>query len=90
MVTASRSEEGLVVMVDDGTCSQVVSEYTAQDTNTQEEPGNCKHFIDVWLDRMREQGMVARDWMSMDTVMCVQEVEDGDFPAVFRFIVQDG
>ena len=38
---------------------------------------------------MREQEMVARAWMRMDTV-CVQEVESGDYPAVFRFMVQDG
>ena len=37
--------------VDDGTCSQVASvEYRGQDTNTQEEAGNNKHFfIDVWV-----------------------------------------
>jgi hypothetical protein len=53
MVTASRSGKGLVVRVEDGTCSQVVSvEYRCQD--------------DVWLrksillDRMREQKMVPR------------------------------
>ena len=66
MVTTRRSEEGLVVMVENGTCTQVVSvEYRGQDTNTQEEGGNFKHFIDVWLrnsilvDRMRGQEMVA-------------------------------
>ena len=38
MVTARRSEEGLVVMVDNGACSQVVSvEYSGQDTNIQED-----------------------------------------------------
>ena len=53
MVTASRSGKGLVVRVEDGTCSQVVSvEYRCQD--------------DVWLrksillDRMMEQKMVPR------------------------------
>ena len=68
LVTASRAEDGLVVMVEDGTCSQVVSvEYLGQDTNTQEEAGNNKHFIDVkvrnciLVERMREQEMVAGD-----------------------------
>ena len=49
-VTASRSQEGLVVMVQDRTCPQVVSlEYRGKDTNTQVEAGSYKHFIDVWL-----------------------------------------
>ena len=48
MVTASRSQEGLVVIVEDGTCCWMVSvEYRAKDTNTQDEAGNYKHFIDV-------------------------------------------
>ena len=97
LVTASRAEDGLVVRVEDGTCSQVVSvEYLGQDTNTQEEAGNNKHFIDVWVrncilvERMREQEMVAGDWMRIDKVRCVQEVEGGEVPDVFRLIVQDG
>ena len=97
MVTASRSEDGLVVRVEDGTFSQVVSvEYRGQDTNTQEEAGNNKHFIYVWVrnrslvDRVREQEMVAGDWMRMDKVKCVQEVEGGELPTVFRFSVDDG
>ena len=39
---------------------------------------------------MREQEMVARDWMRMDKVKYTQEVEGGDLLAVFRSIVQDG
>ena len=39
---------------------------------------------------MIDQEMVARAWMRMDMVKCVQEVESGDYPAVFRFMVQDG
>ena len=37
-----------------------------------DEAGNNKHFIEVWLrnsiqvDRMREQEMLARDWIRMD------------------------
>ena len=64
-------------------------EFRGQDTNTQEEAGNFKH-IHLWLrnsilvDRMRDQEMVARAWMRMDMA------EGGDFPAVFRFNVQDG
>ena len=74
--------------VEDGNCSQVVSvEYRGQDTNTQEEAGNNKHFIDVWVrnsslvDRMREQEMVARDCMRMDKVKSIQEVEGCELPA---------
>ena len=87
MVTASRSEDGLVVRVEDGTFSQVVSvEYRGQDTNTQEEAGNNKHFIYVWVrnrslvDRVREQEMVAGDWMKMDMDEHVEvtELETGD------------
>ena len=38
MVTTRRSEEGLVVMVEDGACSQVVIvQYRGQDTNIQED-----------------------------------------------------
>jgi hypothetical protein len=64
-------------------------EFRGQDTNTQAEAGNFKH-IHLWLrnsillDRMRDQEMVARAWMRMDMA------EGGDFPAVFRFNVQDG
>jgi hypothetical protein len=39
---------------------------------------------------MREQVMVAGDWMKMDKVKCVQEREGGELPSVFRVIVQDG
>jgi uncharacterized protein YabE (DUF348 family) len=39
---------------------------------------------------MREQVMVAGDWMKMDKVKCVQEGEGGELPSVFRVIVQDG
>ena len=85
MVTASRSEDGLVVRVEDGTFSQVVSvEYRGQDTNTQEEAGNNKHFIYVWVrnrslvDRVREQEMVAGDWMRMD------KWKGGELPADWR------
>ena len=42
------------------------------------------------VDRMREQVMVAGDWMKMDKVKCVQEGEGGELPSVFRVIVQDG
>ena len=63
MVTAGRSDDRLVVKVEDWTRSQVVSvEYRGQDTNTQEETGNNKHSLDVWLrnsilvDRMRWLG----------------------------------
>ena len=84
--------------MEDGTCSQVVSvEHSGQDTNTQEEAGNNKHFfIDVWVrnsilvDRMREQSMVAGDWMRMDKVKCFQEGEGGELPSVFMFIMQYG
>ena len=38
---------------------------------------------------MREQEKAAGPGMD-EEVKCVQEVEVGDFPAVFRFIVQDG
>jgi hypothetical protein len=69
-------------------------EYRGYDTIAQEEAGNNKLFIDVRLiinilvDRMREQEMMARTWMRM--VKCAQEVEGGDLHAVFRCIVQDG
>jgi hypothetical protein len=43
MVSASRSEEGMVVMLEDGTSSV---EYRGEDTITQEEAGYNKHFID--------------------------------------------
>ena len=32
---------------------------------------------------MREQEMMARNWMGMDKVKCAQEVEGGDLLAVF-------
>ena len=64
---ASRSGEGLVVRLEDGTCFQTVNvEYRGLDTNTQEEARNYKHIINVWLmnrilvDWMRGQEMVAR------------------------------
>ena len=51
-----------------GTCSQQFSvEYRGQDTMTQEEAGNNKHFIDVWVtssvlvDRIGRQDIVAED-----------------------------
>ena len=44
----SRVEEGLVLRVEDGTCSQqVIVEYRGQDIRTQEEAKNNKHFIDI-------------------------------------------
>ena len=39
---------------------------------------------------MREQVMVARDWMKMVKVKCVQDRKGGELPSVFRVIVQDG
>ena len=94
VVTSSRVEEGLVSMVEDGTCSQQVSvEYRGEDTRTREGAGNNKHFIDVrvtssvLLDRIGRQDIVPRDWLRMDRVKCVREVEDGDLRAVFRFMV---
>ena len=42
------------------------------------------------MERMREQEMVAGDWMRIDKVRCVQEVEGGEVPDVFRLIVQGG
>ena len=81
------------------TCSQVVSieDYmVGQFPNRQEEAGNSKHFIAIWVrisilvDRMREQQMVAGDSMRMDKVKCVQEVMGGELPAVFMFIVEYG
>ena len=72
----------MVRVVEDGTCSTVVSlEYRGSDTITQEKGWNNKHFIDVWLrnrilvDRMREQEMVAEDWMRVDKLKCALEVE---------------
>jgi hypothetical protein len=44
----------------------------------------------ILVDRMREQEMVARDWMGMDKVKCAQEMEGGDLLAVFRSIVKEG
>ena len=68
-VTDFRYEDGLVVRVEDGTCSHVAClEYRGLDTIKQEEAGNNKHFIDVWLrnsilvERMRGQEMVAEAW----------------------------
>ena len=37
-------------------------------------------------DRIREQEMVAFDWIRKYKVQPVQEVDDGDFLAVFRFM----
>ena len=57
--------------------------------------GNNKPFIDVWVGnsilvgRMREQEMVAGDWLRMDMVRCVLEVDGGEVPSVLRFIVDD-
>ena len=57
--------------------------------------GNSKPFIDVWVGnsilvgRMREQEMVAGDWLRMDMVRCVLEVDGGEVPSVLRFIVDD-
>ena len=44
----------------------------------------------VWVDRMREQEMVAGDLIMEDNVKCAQEVEGWDLLAEHRFIVQDG
>ena len=92
--TDLRSEDGLLVRVEDGTCSTVVSlEYRGSDTIIQEKGWNNKHFMDFWLrnsileDRMRDQEMVAWDWMRMDKVKCALEVKIGDLLTVFRFIV---
>ena len=64
----SRVEEGLLLRVEDGTCSQQVNvEYRGQDIRTQEEAGNNKHFIvarvtsSVLLDRIGKQDIVAED-----------------------------
>jgi hypothetical protein len=71
-VIGFRYKDGLVVRMEDGTCSQVVSAV--------EETGNKKLFIDVWLiinipvDRMREQKMMARTWMRMGKVKFAQGV----------------
>ncbi len=46
--------------------------------------GHINNFLAVWVrniilvDRMREQEMVAGDWMRMDKVKCVQEVMGGE------------
>ena len=46
--------------------------------------GNNKPFIDVWVGnsilvgRMREQEMVAGDWLRMEMFECVQEVDGGE------------
>ena len=68
MVTPSRVEEGLVLMVEDGTCFQQVSvEYRGQDTRTREGAGNNEHFIyvrvtsSVLLNRIGTQDIVPRD-----------------------------
>jgi len=97
VVTITRDEEWLVMRVEDGTCSQVVSmEYRGQDTMTQEEAGNNKHFIDVWVrslflvDSIRRQSITAKDWVRMHRVKCIKEEAGQDLPAVFRFIVEDG
>ena len=40
-----RPVEGLVVLLEDGTCSEVVNvEYRGQDTNTHDEARNYKYF----------------------------------------------
>ena len=45
---------------------------------------NNKPFIDMWVEnsilvgRMREQEMVAGDWLRMDVFECVQEVDGGE------------
>ena len=68
VVTSSRVEEGLVLRMRDGTCSQQISvEYRGEDTRTREGAGNNKHFIDVrvtssvLLDRIGKQDIVAED-----------------------------
>ena len=49
---------------------------TGAKRTSNEEAGNNKHFIEVWLrnsiqvDRMREQEMVPSDWESMDKMKC--------------------
>lgn len=66
MVTDSRTEDGLVVGVEDGTYSQVVSaDYRGQDTITQEEAGNTKYFFDL-LMRISSRWTVlwSRTWWS--------------------------
>ena len=98
VVTVNRMQTGLVVRVEDGTCSEVLSvEYRGLDTHTQEEAGNNKHFIDLWVenktmvDRMMEMLLVAGDWIRMENVKCVKEGEGGEeFPDVFRFLLEDG
>ena len=98
VVTVNSIQVGLVVRVGDGTCSEVLSvEYRGQDTMTQEEAGNNKHFIDVWVenevmvDRLRELHLVAGDWIKMEKVKCVLDGEERkEFPEVFRFMLVDG
>ena len=95
VVTANSVQEGLVVRVEDGTCSKVLSmEYRGQDTMTQEEAGNNKHFIDVWVENsslvenIRQLDMVAGEWVRMEKVKCVKEGAGGS--DIFRFSVVDG
>ena len=86
----------VVIRLEDGTVSSVMSvEYRGGDTETLEQAGDNKTWVDVWcdnsetVDRVRSLALDTGDMVSVDRLRCVVLADSVvDQGTVFRFVVE--